>query len=275
MGLPLVIFTDLDGTLLEHDTYSFEAALPALDELHQRRIPVVISTSKTRAEVEVYRRAMCIADPFVVESGSAVFVPEGYFQSLPPEAKKRDGYAVIVLGAEYARILVAFRELKSRTGGAIEGLDEMPVERISILTGLPLEEARLAKQREYDEPFIFLRDEKLYSPRMEAFAKELGLRCQKGGRFYHLTGDSDKGKAMAILMELYRKKLGQPTSVALGDSSLDLPLLSRADIPIAVKRPDGSYDDTLLGSTDRVRKTDGIGSTGWNHAVLELLSEHD
>ncbi len=51
----LVIFTDLDGTLLDRDTYSFEPALPALRLIRQKDIPLVLSSSKTRAEIEFYR----------------------------------------------------------------------------------------------------------------------------------------------------------------------------------------------------------------------------
>ncbi|MCG7852909.1 MAG: HAD hydrolase family protein, partial [Methanosarcinaceae archaeon] len=48
-----VVFTDLDGTLIDHDTYSYKAARPALAALKKQGIPLIFCTSKTRAEIEV------------------------------------------------------------------------------------------------------------------------------------------------------------------------------------------------------------------------------
>jgi len=73
-----VVFTDLDGTLLDHSSYSFEAARPALEGLRARRIPVVPCTSKTRAEVEEIRTRLRNRDPFVVENGGAALIPAGW-----------------------------------------------------------------------------------------------------------------------------------------------------------------------------------------------------
>ena len=47
----LVIFTDLDGTLLDGNTYAFDAATEALDAARSHQIPVVLVSSKTRAEM--------------------------------------------------------------------------------------------------------------------------------------------------------------------------------------------------------------------------------
>ena len=49
-GRAVVVFTDLDGTLMDHDSYDVAPAKPALDALAARSIPVVPVTSKTRAE---------------------------------------------------------------------------------------------------------------------------------------------------------------------------------------------------------------------------------
>jgi mannosyl-3-phosphoglycerate phosphatase len=76
---------------------------------------------------------------------------------------------------------------------------------------------------------------------------------------------------MEFLSERYRRDFGDILTVAIGDSALDVPLLSRADIPIAVQRPDGSYEKSLLKCAPKVRKAPGIGPAGWNSAVLDLL----
>lgn len=103
----IIVFTDLDGTLLD-ESYSCEAAKPALDRVVRSSIPVVFCSSKTRAEIEVYRRELGIPDPFIVENGGAIVIPENYF-TFPYEYTKREGrYTILELGKAYALLRSAY-----------------------------------------------------------------------------------------------------------------------------------------------------------------------
>ena len=85
----IIIITDLDGTLLHPVSYSFEEAVVALEEVYKANIPVVLCSSKTKAEIEVYRRQMNNRDPFISENGGGIFIPEGYFFN-PVEGRRSD-----------------------------------------------------------------------------------------------------------------------------------------------------------------------------------------
>jgi predicted mannosyl-3-phosphoglycerate phosphatase (HAD superfamily) len=85
-----IIDTDLDGTFLDEEDYSFRESLPALRAAEERGIPVVFCSSKTRAEIEHLRKAAKVTDPFIVENGGAIFVPEGYFPITTEESMSRD-----------------------------------------------------------------------------------------------------------------------------------------------------------------------------------------
>src|SRR5207253_11339070 len=89
--LRVVLFTDLDGTLLDAATYRYDAARPALDRLRECRIPLIICTSKTRAEVDYLRRELDNRDPFIVENAGARYIPDGECQHNPPGDSSRDG----------------------------------------------------------------------------------------------------------------------------------------------------------------------------------------
>ena len=78
----LIIFTDLDGTLLDHKTYSFENAFEALQAIKEKNIPLIICSSKTRSEIEYYREKLSNNHPFVSENGGGIFLPEGYFRNI-------------------------------------------------------------------------------------------------------------------------------------------------------------------------------------------------
>ena len=58
------IYTDLDGTLLDHETYSAEAARAVLHSLTEQGIPIVPATSKTYSEVSEFRREMGLKHAF-------------------------------------------------------------------------------------------------------------------------------------------------------------------------------------------------------------------
>jgi len=66
-----VIFSDLDGSFLNYDDYSSEEAKPALEKIRRREIPLILTTSKTRTEVEFILGEMGLEEPFIIENGGA------------------------------------------------------------------------------------------------------------------------------------------------------------------------------------------------------------
>jgi mannosyl-3-phosphoglycerate phosphatase len=272
---PFLIFTDLDGTLLDEATYSFEAAEEALALLRMRKVPVILVSSKTRAEMESLRAHLHNTDPFIVENGGGLFIPTGYFESLVEGGQTRDNYHVIELGAPYARLRTALKEVGQAVGYRLRGFGDMSEQEISERTGLTRQDAALAKQREYDEPFIIENGEEPggVPNDIRREAEACGLRCTRGGRFLHLMGNSDKGRACRLLGDYYRRQEGRAghafMTVGLGDSLNDLPMLAAVDRPILVQRPDGSYDPEVR--LEKVGYAPGIGPAGWNRAILSLL----
>src|SRR5215211_6339369 len=93
-----VVFSDLDGTLLDHETYAFDAARPALDRVERDGIPLVLCSSKTRAEIEPLRAELRNRHPFVSENGGAVFIPAGYFPFDVDDVEPRGDYLVVKIG---------------------------------------------------------------------------------------------------------------------------------------------------------------------------------
>ena len=76
--------------------------------------------------------------------------------------------------------------------------------------------------REYDEPFLLL-DEARLTP-LRAAAEARGLQLTRGGRFLHLCGDTDKGRALRALVALLAEEGRAFATVGLGDAPNDLPL---------------------------------------------------
>ncbi|MBS3907704.1 MAG: mannosyl-3-phosphoglycerate phosphatase, partial [Syntrophaceae bacterium] len=261
----LVIFTDLDGTLLDQETYSFEPARPALQMIKQKGIPLVLlSSSKTRTEIELYRKELENAHPFVSENGGAVFVPKGYLSFSFPYDRVLGEYFVLELGTFYPIILEILDSIKKETGIPIKGFSDLTEEELSSISGLSLEEAEFAKKREYDEPFIIEGGEReIETVRRKIEGK--GMNYVWGGKFHHILGKNDKGKAVEILKELYENEFFSISTVGIGDSLNDIPMLLAVDHPIFLKEKEGISPEIPLKNMLMV---DGTGPQAWNEAIL-------
>ena len=274
----IVIFTDLDGTLLDYSSYSFEKALPALELLREKKIPLVICSSKTRKEIEHYRKKLDNRHPFVSENGGGIFIPKGYFESAlqtalpsPPKGEERvcieeGDYLMIRLGAPYAALRKAVEELRSE-GFPLRGFGDMTAGELAGIARMTLDEAVMAQERDFDEPFLFEGDESEVRALLAAIVAK-GFRHTRG-RFFHIIGNSDKGKAVDVLADLYRREFGEIVTIAAGDNLNDLPMLERADYPVVVRKADGSYEPGIA-IPDLIR-AEGIGPEGWNKAVIDLV----
>lgn len=265
----LIIFTDLDGTLIDAG-YSFNKALPALEMIRRREIPLVLCSSKTRTEIEFYRDKLQNRDPFISENGGGIYIPEDYDQiHLPGKGlpiERDENYTVIRLGTKYDELRKALHELRRR-GFPVIGFGDMTDQEVFELTGLDETEVRMAKQREYDEPFICNGDDVMLQE-LRRHIRDMGY-CFTQGVLCHILGDHDKGRAVSILIDLYSGVKESVVTAALGDSPNDIEMLRKVDYPFLVQKSDGSYDNRV--EIEGLIKVEGAGPAGWNDAVLKLL----
>jgi len=264
----VIIFTDLDGSLLNHADYSFTEAMPALARIKSSGIPLIMTTSKTRREVESLQLEMGVWEPFIVENGGGVFFPSGYRRLSIGDGQQRDGYALVALGTGYSRV----REFLGKASGRfhLRGFGDMAPAEIAERTGLPIDRAALAKEREFTEPFILLRPDEI-GP-LSGMAEAEGFAVTRGGRFHHLMGNKqDKGKAVRMVRDIFRRNSGTAlTTIGLGDSENDLAMLAQVDVPVLIPRPGKGHLDVRLPGMILANKT---GAKGWNDVVQKLLNE--
>ena len=269
----MIIFTDLDGTLLDSTTYSFVAAQETLTKLRTRAIPLIVVSSKTRAEILPIRCRLLNEHPFIVENGGAVVMPTNYFPFPLGDTVLRGGCDVVELGTPYRRLRAALKDIQGEIGRELRGYGDMSVDEIMARTGLSREEAELSRKREYDEPFI-LQGPAIPEDRLAEAVETRGLRYTKGDRFFHLMGPHDKGRAVRYLIDCYSRLAGcdgvKLKSVGIGNSLNDLPMLEVVDQPILVQLTNGSYEPGI--ELPRLIRAPGPGPIGWNQAVLSLLS---
>jgi mannosyl-3-phosphoglycerate phosphatase len=268
--VPLLIFTDLDGTLLDHDTYAFAPAKPALTRLRALRIPLIATTSKTLAEMESLAARLASPHPWILENGCSIAIRSGYF----PELQSTEGvgeYCVLRCSPGYQTLRTLLVDLREQLGFRFRGFGDMSDVEVAADTGLGLAEARLARQRLCSEPVVWQDTDAA----LKRFRAELGrrdLNLTRGGRYWHVMGRRDKAAAMTQLQALYRKAgFDGFTTIALGDSVNDQTMLEAADIPLVIRRKDGTALALNEGRARRV--SDAAGPAGWNQVMQQVLDE--
>ena len=144
----LIVFTDLDGTLLDHDSYGVRAALPAVDLLTRRGLPIIPVSSKTASEIRRWIKLLTLEGPFVCENGCGIIIPLGSLAIKPPQAVEVDNEWRISLGASFEVVRRALDVLSEDAGFQYRSLDQMTDEELTLLTGLAGEELKRCMARE-------------------------------------------------------------------------------------------------------------------------------
>lgn len=266
-----LVITDLDGTLLDDETYDVEPARPGLNALRHRRLALVLCSSKTRAEMEPLAAELGLDTPLIVENGGAIVLETRWLPFLPPGGQRDGDRLVIPLGSTRDTLVAALGDVAGEAGVTVRSFAAMTPREIGDMTGLGPEAAERAQKREWDEPFVVETDDpEAAGPRLEEAARRRGLRVTRGGRFHHLTGTSDKGLAVRMLVQLLPHETHGRT-VGLGDAANDLPMLEAVDRPILMPRRDGSFDPDLEASLPEAERAPAPGPAGWSRAILSVL----
>lgn len=265
---PLVIMTDLDGTLLDHDTYSYAPAIPVMDRLKAAGIPLMLNTSKTAAELMSLRHELENSDPYIVENGSALYLPTHF---LTGNSAQNSGDQVHILGAVRSEILTLIQKIRVDEKFLFTGFADMEVAEVIEYTGLSESAARRAMTREFSEPLIW-QDSAHQLRKFEALIANHGLRLLRGGRFVHVIGACDKGKCLQWFRNWFASAdQRMPRFVALGDSQNDVAMLKTADIAVIVRS--SHHEPPDLEQQSAVIITDETGPQGWAIALTQILDD--
>lgn len=251
----VVLFTDLDGCLLNKADYDFKPTLPVLARCVHMQIPVVFASSKTGAEMQhLAEEVGILRAPLICENGGLILWRDS--------DDRRE-----VTGAPREEILTLLKTLKDEY--RFRSFADLGLAGVIQATSLPENKAQLALDRHSTEPLLW--DD---SPeKLTAFGKRLtdaGLSFTKGGRFWHVAGQATKGGAMAKVAAAMARNSPVQT-IAVGDSPIDQSMLDIADFPVGIPAPDGNRNVTVAPDKGRFASIDG--ALGWAKAIGGLLDQ--
>ncbi len=258
-----IFFTDLDGTLLDHHSYSAEKSMQGIRLLAGNNIPLIAVSSKTFDEMlPIIKKLELTHSPFAFENGAGLAFPDG-----------TGGYNITAAGPGYDALASYLPEIEKKTGRQLKAIKSLTDSEVSELTGLDKDSAPLAKKRMSTVPFIAdetgtLTDEEIIL--INDSFRERGFYLTKGGRFNHiLPSASGKGVAIKKIIEFYSNTFNDEIiAAAAGDSVNDIPMLEIAGFPYIVKRQGGSFI-----SLKNAQVTDGEGPAGFTEAVVDFINK--
>jgi len=252
-----IVFTDLDGTLLDHETYAFEPARPALERLSDLDVPLILASSKTAAEMHPIAESIGIDYPMIVENGAGVVDPSRETASE---------------NSVYERLRGILNDMPEDLRALFEGFGDWPDQEVAEKTGMPLASASLAKKRHFSEPGLWSGNEDERARFCEHLEAE-GFQAVQGGRFFTLMPQTSKAARMQEVADAFHQRSGETiTTVALGDAPNDLAMLETADHGFIIANP----AHKPLPVTDRerkgfIRRSEKPGPAGWNDMILQLF----
>lgn len=268
----IMIFTDLDGTFIDFDTYSSSVAAPAARRLLARGIPVVFCSSKTHTEQVALMQAAGFSCPGIVENGSGFFIPQKFPLLTPPDGwAKHDTDWIQSMGLGRSVIDRAMEEARRELSLDLKPYAALTATELADLTGLSKDAAARAKDRQFSETLTADLTVDQLSAVNEVLQRH-GLHAICGGRYHTVAScDCDKGKALQQLVALRTEQCGKPVlSVAIGDSANDVPMLLAADRAYLVQRPDGKWNDIDLPG---LIKVPAPGPHGWVQVAEQYLAD--
>ena len=260
----MIVFTDLDGSLLDHHNYQWQKAKAAIDQLHQLNFPVIINSSKTSTEIKQLRQQMKLQTPFICENGAVIHYNKNITELSIDQSETK------LFAEPYQKIRQTLRKLQIENGYQFTGFADMTAEQLMQSTNLDRTSAIAALQREATEPLQWHdNEENLENIKVELAKQDLQLT--RGGRFYHVMSPVNKGDAIQFIIKQYQQ--AEPATdwltAGLGDSINDIPMLEQVDYPVLINNPDGNRPDT--SHINNLLITEEPGPAGWNSAILKII----
>jgi len=266
-GKQLVLFSALGDLLLDKQN-DYKTAMPALTAVAEADIPLVFVSGKTRQEIEHYRKLTRNVHPFICETGSAIFIPSGYFSFDIPNAKKAGRYLIIELGKPYAAIAETVQKIKDLLPGKIYSLATSSDEEISKFFTVDPKLTEFVKHREYTDTILVEGSEDSIDI-IQNTVEEAKLKFLRNGRYINIGSGSVRG-AIKQLLDLYHKKLKcRLVVVGIGTTVDHAPLLESVEHPVLIQKKDTGYDERI--QMPYISRAHAIGPQGWNEYVSGAL----
>ena len=258
----IIIFSDLDGSLLDKDTFGFDEIEDYFKELISKGIKIIPNSSKTEAELSDFNNQYNLNLSFIAENGSSIHGLNLIHENLPEK---------IILSRTADEIYKVYNQnitpdLKIK----ITFILNLKSNEQQEIFGLSLEKMNLAIKRDHSIPIQFNGTE-IEKNEFIKIMNNSGLTIQTGGRIMNICDNVNKSKAMSKTMELINKEIDKEIiTIGVGDNQNDIDMLKHSDYPCLVKN--NSFDSSLLNIDNLIKSTEP-SPRGWADVIKTAIQK--
>ena len=256
----IIIFTDLDGTLLNEENFSFKQIITFIKNLLKLdNFFIFFISSKTKEEMINLRKKMNINVPLIYENGAGIY--DLKFCNLIKEPLKKNIVLAKKKIKEIKKKTNLFRGIKSN----IRFLDSMDLKEVKMILGLPTDEIQFAIDRKFSRLFLFDGVES----NLKNQALEHGLSINKGGRVYSISDNFTKADAFKFVKNKIKKNYPHSNFIGLGDSENDKKLLEAVDFACIIKNKNKQLN--LNKKTSFIFRSKYEAPFGWREIIKKVM----
>jgi len=258
----IVIFTDLDGTLLHNETFKFENIRQYINNLISKNISIITNSSKTKTEIINFCHELEEELPFIVENGAAIYNMNLVNSDFPEK---------IILSRDKEEILnLFFKKIPKEFISKCKFVLKLKKDEQLEIFGLSEKQLSYASDREFSVPFIF-KGNKVEKNNLFRLASDMGLTMQEGGRVINLSDNVSKSFAMKKVSRIFEKTEKQELKIiGIGDNFNDLDMLKSSDIACLVFNEKFKLDTLNINNCLVSKKP---APEGWEEVVKMALEK--
>jgi mannosyl-3-phosphoglycerate phosphatase len=265
-----VVFCGVDALIPPRGKVSlgFDEFTAALDHVG---IPAVWVTARSRGQMDDPRRKLGHEHPFIAEEGCGVYLPEGYFHLRPAKTTRLGRFTCIPVAEPKPAAREALDSLSGETGVSVVTLRSLSARQVMKNSGLPLQDADLARQRDFDELFFFAGASEQDIARFVEEGRRRNLQLRQHGVLWSLAAGANLGLCIRELSKLYERALRSHPSIlgiATREESQELFAACDRAVLLGDRAPDGSSQP----QSSRAREIPFPAPDTWDLVLAGLTS---
>ncbi len=259
----VVIFTDLDGSLLHRDTFEFESIKDYIKSLVNKGVIIIPNSSKTEREIEKFNEELGVNLPYISENGSSINGLNLITSNFPDK---------LILSREMQELSKIFEnKVPEKLKEKCLQVSKMSKKEQENIFGRKDEKLKDALNRKYTLPLLFKGD-KNEKKRLLKILSSNSLTLQEGGRVSNLCDNINKVKSMNRVIKILKKTEDKIKTIAVGDNYNDLDMLKNCDIPCFVFNDQFIQDQINI---DNLIFSNKPSPEGWADVIKRALVKLD
>jgi mannosyl-3-phosphoglycerate phosphatase len=258
----IIIFTDLDGSLLDKDTFKFDEIEDYFKDLISEGIKIIPNSSKTEAELLDFNKQHNLNLPFISENGSSIHGLNLIHKELPNK---------ISISRPAHQIISIYNEIiPDNLNQKINFILKLKHEEQEKIFGLPSNKMMLATKRNYSLPIQFMGNE-IEKNEFFKIINDVGLTVQTGGRIMNICDNVNKSQAMTKALRLISKELDDEIiTIGVGDNENDIEMIKQSNYPCLVKND--NFNSSLINIDDLIKSSEP-SPRGWSDVIKTAIQK--